>query len=501
MNSVFDPANGGKKFRLQSRLEEIARKQKISHDSEHGVRQILITTGNRVSSYEFEEIPKVINSHSFFLGYKQFEQVNFISSIVLSVPEEMKSTVSKKLSSYRHITYSSSSNNEVCFLVPLCSDIKDESIAHRLSEALSYELDIKVNISLNDSFVRPKIGSCIVCCNETSSYLNVKSNISKYERLQIYKKTLKKRRKIEQINRELYRVKRLNTDGAYNQNEESVISGLMRSTEKLKAPYTLKEVKEYSSKIEVSCILAISLGINKSAVKDVMKGKRCRTSFPCILQEKGEAILYINNNIRSHFYGQLTYKSLVTQRRYSMGELYATLLSPNEAVNKPTLMALQLKLLDEAGLIQVPEVEVKTPKNLTNAQLKVYEGFKQLLKLKQAVVGQSDDPILFTYSFAKMWCDVSRITATAAIKSFVKENVIYVANEGEKLKQYLFCTVKSLTEVVKEQLEQTSAVRQVIYSSFRPNELKRSLKPKKPRVVGTIMKNFFANKVLVKQQE
>jgi hypothetical protein len=130
-------------------------------------------------------------------------------------------------------------------------------------------------------------------------------------------------------------------------------------------------------------------------------------------------------------------------------------------------MALQMKLLDEVGLIRTTEMEIKVPKDLTPKQLSVLHGFNQLLRLKQAVKGQESDPILFTYSFASLWCSVSRITATSAIKKLVKLNIIYIADQAKHLVQYLFTQFKTIKEVVKDSLVQTKAIKEFISEDIK----------------------------------
>lgn len=474
MTNIKSSRNTSIKSRLLKRIDKIAdlkAKPTINNDLK---RPILITTYDqakfKTETIEFDSLVDATQNKEFFPGYFQ-EKIHTISSLVFSLSNDAASRFESKYSSITFLRSELNKNsNSKTYIVPLSKDIFEQQTLNNVVTAINYEISSNINITFDTLTYNPTL-QFIKIYNSTlsagSSFLDVSTTIKRHKNQLQQSVSQKNVQKLEQLNLGLYKVKRFNSEAEASSNAAQNNDNFFKSPKPLKAPFSLKQVKEYSESLDVAAQSAIGLGIKEKYLKEVYKGQHTSTVFPCLLKEGGDAVIYINKNLESKYFGKLGYKSLSTGDRFTMAELYARLLSPDEEVNKPTLMALQMKLLENIGLIQCEEKNIRIPKDLTPKQLCVLHGFNQLLRLKQSVRGQEGDPILFTYSFASLWCGVSRITATSAIKKLVLANVIYIADKTKHLVSYLFTKIESIKDIVKTAAEQTNEVKQVICEDIK----------------------------------
>tara|TARA_B110000211_G_scaffold143489_1_gene163765 strand:+ start:2902 stop:4533 length:1632 start_codon:yes stop_codon:yes gene_type:complete len=462
------------KSRLLKRLARIADLKTSEVNNKDLNRSLLITTHVdglfKTESVDFKQLDKFTNEMEFFPGYFQ-EKTHTISSLAFSLSDDLSC---KFESMYSNIIYWTSQFNSESksktFIIPLSHDIFEQQTLDKLLDAINFQVGCKINITFDTASFNPtlhfiKLHNPIL--HKEGDFLDVANTIKRHKNQLQQSSGQKNIKKLKQLKEGLYKVNRFNNEAEASDRATQKNVSFLDAPEALKAPYTLKQVTKYSETLEVAAQMALGLGIKEKYLKEIYKGQHTSSTFSCLVNEGNDAVVYINRNVESKYFGKLGYKSLSTGDRFTMAELYTKLLSPDEEVNKPTLMALQMKLLDEIGLLKTESSEIQVPKDLTPKQISVLHGFHQLLRLKQSVKGQEGDPILFTYSFASMWCGVSRITATTAIKKLVSSKIIYIADQAKHLVSYLFTKIKTAKELLEESIAQTKVVKAFICDDIK----------------------------------
>lgn len=476
------------KSRLLKRLDKIADRNIKAPQNVDLKRSLLITThvdGQfKTETTEIDNLDKITQSEDFYPGYFQ-GKAHTISCLAFSLTEVLATKFESIFSTtiYWQSQFSKESKSST-YIVPLSQDIFDQQTLDKLLDAINFEIGSSINITFDSSILNPTLHFFKLHnpkLNNKGTFLDLNRTINRHKHQKEQATGQKNIEKLKQLKEGLYKVNRFNNEAEASTSATQNNANFFQSPEPLKAPYTLKQVTKYSESLDVAAQMALGLGIKERYLKEVYKGQHTSSTFPCLINEGNEAVIYINRNVESKYFGKLGYKNLNNGDRFTMVELYSKMVSPEDEVNKPTLMALQMKLLDEVGLIETQTSDIKIPKDLTPKQISVLHGFHQLLRLKQSVKGQEGDPILFTYSFASMWCGVSRITATAAIKKLVSTHVIYIADRVKHLTSYLFTKIKSAKEIVEEAVTQTIDIKTFISEDIK-EKYRKSKGYEKPKI-------------------
>ena len=350
-------------------------------------------------------------------------------------------------------------------LIPLSNEIFDQQTLDQVLLDINFNLSTKISINFNN----PNF-----CTSSDYKGHFTTQLINPAKLYQVYKnrlsqlKSKKDQAKIKLISEALYTVNRLTNEADAsdkNATHKSFCKFLIPN--KLKAPYTTKNIVNYSCDSATCAMIGVSLGINKKYFEQLGLGSDTSEKFSCLINPKQEAVIYICRKLDSQWYGKVTYKNLTTNQRYSMVELYLAIIYPETDFNKPSILAFQMKLLDQCGLLEKYEVDVASPKGFTPGQVKVFNGFKQLLELKHSIKGQEGDSILFTNTFAALWCEVSRITASKALKLMLSQGIISITESIRSMSKYIFTNVNYLIKEVISEVEQARNVTKAIASSFK----------------------------------
>jgi hypothetical protein len=439
--------------RLDARIEKIKKLSKVVDTPKSADKKFMVTTNNNgellYHSLKFPEISKLFNqaNQSIFLGCIH-DGVSFHSILNLSIKTEDVSRLLSKLQAHHFSVHPTNTPNYKRILIPLSKQINDEGVFNECIQSISQSVGIRLSANFyTDSF------SQIITTEQinTGIYFDIKlfSKALKSERTKL--KTEKHKRKLVAIREGVYRVKRLSSDAKASHKADALQNVSSYSfIGFLKAPFTVSQLIDYSTDPSIGCIMAQGLGIPFKVIQS-LRGFSTSTSFKCLLTG-GDAQLFVAEN-NTRYTGKVTYKILSTGELLSMHEVYVRMLTQRSDFNKPTLMCYMLRLLDDCGLIIKDEVATKDlTSSLSAAEITVFENYKQLTELKHCIKGQEGDPIVFTKTFASLWSNVSRITATKAINKLVSLNVIKYIGDVSDFAAYVFSDFISKTaELVKDQ--------------------------------------------------
>jgi hypothetical protein len=461
-----------KQPRLLQRIAKIARNNKAIEDVPVTKRNIHVCFKNPDGELEtkiipFTELINTVGKSEFFTGYID-NKVRFYSSLFLILTKPEYTIFEQAFSKYSFTSYKQVLNEGVNVILPLADDVYDQDEFNKLIKSINFTLKSKINVSFDHPIYSKIFTDEKVVTNDQEALVASKYLIDLHVRQLQQLKSQKNKEKANVIKEGLYRVKRLTKDTDVSKEPASLLNVCnFILPKKLKAPFTLDEVFKYSMDSGVCAALAVGLGINEKYIKPLAGGQYTSEKFGCLINQKSDACLYICKDLESKYYGKITYKALKNNKRYSMHELYAAMTNPDNDFNKPTLMTLLLKILDDAGLIDKSVEHLDTPSGLTTAEKEVFFGFKQLSQLKHSVKGQEGDGIVYTNTFAAMWCGVSRITATKAIKKLIALSVIQILEDTSKFVMYLFTQVNQTIINVIDEIKQTVQVKTVIAQSFK----------------------------------
>ena len=438
--------------RLLARIENIKKTRKLVETPKHSDKQFMVTTNNdgdlEYHSLKFPEVSKLVDKN-VFLGCIH-DGVSFHSVLNLSIKTEEVPRLLNKLQTHHFSVHPTNTANYKRVLIPLSKQINDAVVFNECIQSISQSVGITLSSDfLTDSFSQLKTAELV----NTGIYFDSKlfSKALKSERTKL--KTEKHKRKLVAIREGVYRVKRLSSDAKASHNADALQNVSSYSfIGFLKAPFTVNQLIDYSTDPSVGCVMAQAIGVPYTAIQS-LKGFSTSTSFKCVLTG-GDAQLFVAEN-NTRYSGKVTYKIISTGERLSMHEVYVRQLTQRSDFNKPTMMCYMLRLLDDCGLIIKNEIMTKDlSSSLSPAELTVFENYKQLTELKHCIKGQEGDPIVFTKTFASLWSNVSRITATKAINKLVSLNVIKYIGDVSDFSAYVFSDFISKTaELVQDQLQ------------------------------------------------
>jgi hypothetical protein len=168
-------------------------------------------------------------------------------------------------------------------------------------------------------------------------------------------------------------------------------------------------------------------------IPDVEIGPPFNCVLPCDKEDtRPSASLYKGEN------GVVVYRNWRASENepkyYTLPEVYASLkYREKKTLNAPEMATWALRMLVEAGILQVKEIQApELPPNLKKKKAvnAVYEGFKLLIACKK-LYDERQDTTAFSYQFGKAWCGVSlRSVQTAMIQLETLGYIQRVGKEG-----------------------------------------------------------------------
>lgn len=166
-------------------------------------------------------------------------------------------------------------------------------------------------------------------------------------------------------------------------------------------------------------------------------------SFCCILPGHAEsnpsaAIM----DYRGEYYDYVDFHQKDGQKFYTLPEVFASQhYGKAVKLNKPEMAVWGIRLLVEAGIIELPVLESAPlpPGKHPDSLLRVWEGFRYLLAVKKAYSGHIE-ATAFTEKFAPIWCGVGIRGYKNSIKTL--QELKYLTIAGKLHRQNLYITDK-----------------------------------------------------------